>query len=592
MMIGRCIFSGEHYKWLTALSSMVLLCTIPIAAQQTVADNSQSQSPEQHAITGRVINESGQPLAGVSIFIRTIGASSGHQTATDGEGNFRAQGLDPGTYQIMANLPAYIMDTPPGDASIPATYYRPGDSATLTLIKGGVITGIVTNSAGEPLVNANVRALRVRDAEGKPVRSGNQARERPTDDRGYYRIYGLLAGSYIVSVGGPGQSYGVINPYARQAPTYSPASTRDTAVEIIVRSGEQATADIRDRGEFGHSISGRINGPQTQSIFGAGVRLTDIESHSMISGASATSEDRTFQLNGVSDGDYEISAISGAGPNTELTVSPVRRISVRGADVTGIELNLATLASINGRVNIETDAQQPCGRHREVALRETLITLRLAPVAPETKNPKDKPIQTSESLSFLPPFTDAAPNDKGEISLRNLSSGVYRFETRIPGGGWYVKAITTGPNGPNIPRDGIALKSGDKVTGLTITITEGGARLRGRIAVAEGQSLPPGLRVFVVPAERDSAENVLRFFEASAASDGSFAIGNIAPGKYLIIARPVEGSDPGTIKSIKQDPTFRSKVLKEAEALKKEISFKPCEQAKDFELPWPAALPK
>ena len=589
-MFGKRILRKEHFRWLPALSSAFLLSITPIAAQQTGADNAQPKSPEQRVITGRVINESGQPLAGATIFVRSIGASGGQQTATDSEGNFKAQGLDPGTYQLFANLPAYIPDPPFGDPNTPVTYYRPGDSATLTLIKGGVIAGTVTNNMGEPLVNANVRALRVRDAEGKPVVFGNQVREKPTDDRGYYRIYGLLSGSYIISVGGPGQSYGSINPYTRQAPTYAPASTRDTAVEIIVRSGEQATADIRDRGDLGHSISGRITGPQTASIFGAGVRLTDIENHTMISGASVTSEERTFQLNGVSDGDYEISAISGAGPNTELTISPARRISVKGADVTGIELTLATLASVSGRVNIETDAQKPCGRHRDVALRETLITLRRGTVSPETKNPKDKPVQTSEPSPFLPPFTDAAPNDKGEISVRNLFSGVYRFETRMPGGGWYVKAITTGPNGPNIPRDGIALKSGDKVTGLNVTITEGAARLRGRISVAEGQRLPPGLRVYVVPAERESAENVLRFFEGPTDGEGSFAIGNIAPGKYLIIARPFEESDPGTIKSIKQDSSFRSKVLKEAEALKKEISFKPCEQAKDFELPWVATV--
>lgn len=591
-MMGRRIFRAAHQKWLPALSLVFVLFTLPVAAQQTGRDTAEAKSPEQRVITGRVISESGQPLPGVSIYVRTIGASSGQQTATDGEGNFKAQGLDPGTYQILANLPAYIAETPFGDASTPATYYRPGDSATITLIKGGVIAGTVTNNAGEPLVGANVRAVRVRDADGKPVRTGNQSREKPTDDRGYYRIYGLQSGSYIVSVGGAGQTYGGINPYARQAPTYAPASTRDTAVEIVVRSGEQATADIRDRGDLGHSISGRITGPQTPSVFGAGVRLNDIESHLMISGANTSGDERAFQLNGVSDGDYDISAISGAGPNTELTISPARRISVRGADVTGIELTLAALAAINGRVNIETDAQQPCGRHRDVALRETLITVRRAPVAAEAKNPKDKAAQINEPVSLVPPFTDAAPNDKGEISLRNLFSGVYRIETRMPGGGWYVKAITTGPNGPNIPRDGIALKSGDKVTGLTVTITEGGARLRGRISVAEGQRLPPGLRVYVVPAERESAENVLRFFEGAPDGDGSFAIGNIAPGKYFVIARPFEESDPGSIKSIKQDPPFRSKVLKEAEALKKEISFKPCEQAKDFELPSTAATVK
>ncbi len=589
MMFGSRIVR-EHRKW---LSLLILILPVSIAAQQP-GDNSQPKSTEQRAITGRVIGESGQPLPGVNIFISAVGASSGQQTATDSEGNFRAQGLDPGTYRLFANAPAYVPETPLGDANFPPTYYRPGDSATLTLIKGGVIAGIVTNNAGEPLVNATVRAFRVRDSEGKPLRSGVQSRERVTDDRGYYRIYGLQPGSYIVSAGGSGQGSGVIyvygiNAYARQAPTYAPASTRDTAVEIIVRSGEQATADIHDRGDFGHSISGRVSGVATQLPFNSGVRLMDPETHAMIANTGATGDDRTFQLNGVSDGDYEISALAGAGPNADLAVSPARRVSVRSADVTGIELTLATLGSISGRVNIEADAKLACGRHRDVALRETMITIRRDRVDPDTKNPKDKSVQPDEPAPFLPTFIDSAPNDKGEINLRNLYSGVYRVETRLPGGGWYVKAITTGANSLNIPRDGLALKSSDKVTGLNVTITEGGARLLGRISVAEGQRLPPGLRVYVVPAERESAENVLRFYEAPAADDGSFGIGNIAPGKYWIIARPAEESEAGKIKSIKQDATLRAKVLREAEGLKKEIPLKPCEQSNDYDLPWPSA---
>lgn len=591
MMFGSRIVR-EHRKW---LSLLILIFAIPIAAQQP-SDISQPKSTEQRAITGRVVSESGQPLPGVNIFISAVGGSSGQQTATDSEGNFRAQGLDPGTYRVFANAPAYVPEIPLGDANLPPTYYRPGDSATLTLIKGGVIAGIVTNNLGEPLVNATVRAFRVRDSEGKPLRSGVQSRERTTDDRGYYRLYGLQPGGYLVSAGGSGQGGGGflfgINAYSRQAPTYAPASTRDTAVEIMVRSGEQATADIHDRGDLGHSISGRVSGVATQLPFNSGVRLMDPETHATIATTGAPGDDRTFQINGVSDGEYEISALAGGGPNTDLAVSPARHVSVRGADVTGIELNLATLGSISGRVSIEADAKLACGRHRDVAMRETMITIRRAQVDADAKNPKDKPVQPNEPAPFLPLFIDSAPNDKGEINLRNLYSGVYRFETRLPGGGWYVKAITTGANSLNIPRDGLALKSSDKVTGLTVTITEGGARLRGRISVAEGQHLPPGLRIYIVPAERESAENVLRFYEASPADDGSFGIGNIAPGKYWIIARPAEESDPGTIKAIKLDAAFRSKVLREAEGLKKEIPLKPCEQSNDYDLPWPSPGPQ
>jgi len=40
--------------------------------------------------------------------------------------------------------------------------------------------------------------------------------------------------------------------------------------------------------------------------------------------------------------------------------------------------------------------------------------------------------------------------------------------------------------------------------------------------------LPPGLRLYLVPAEREQSDNSLRFFETAVATDGTFAIGNIA----------------------------------------------------------------
>ena len=82
------------------------------------------------------------------------------------------------------------------------TYYRPGDNATITLIKGGVITGTVKNLNGDPLIAISVRAIRVRDAEGKPIPFQISLRDRLTDDRGVYRLYALPPGTYVVAAGG------------------------------------------------------------------------------------------------------------------------------------------------------------------------------------------------------------------------------------------------------------------------------------------------------------------------------------------------------------------------------------------------------
>ena len=44
--------------------------------------------------------------------------------------------------------------------------WKVGDNVTLRMSKGGVITGAVTDAAGEPLVGLSVRVVKVRDLEG------------------------------------------------------------------------------------------------------------------------------------------------------------------------------------------------------------------------------------------------------------------------------------------------------------------------------------------------------------------------------------------------------------------------------------------
>ena len=533
------------------------------------------------------------------MWVAAWGAADARRTATDNEGYFKAEGLDAGVYRIFASWPSYISEAPGSfDSSERQPLYRPGDSVTIKLTKGGVIAGTVTNATSDAIVNVVVRAYRVRDAEGKTLPTATSSRERLTDDRGYYRIYGLQPGSYVVSAGGQGQyvSGYAANPYGNDVPTYAPASTRDAAVEFVVRSGDEATADIRYRGEPGHSISGRVAGVQPNPTYIPGVLIVDSTSHALIATANAMDENRGFQVNGVPDGDYEIAARAGGGPNGDASASATKRISVRGADVTGLELALAPLASISGRVHLELDSKSSCGRHRETALRETLIIARrdLVEEKAERKNAKDKSAPATEALPFGPAFAEAVANDKNEVSLRNLSPGTYRLETRLPGSGWYVSAISlVNPDQKppvrkateaNIARDGLALKSGDKVSGLTVTITEGAASIRGSVSVADGQRLPQNIRVYLVPAEREASENVLRFFEVGLESDRTFTVANIAPGRYWVIARPAEENDSTRVKLIRQNSDFRARVLREAESLKKEVSFKPCERTVDYDL--------
>jgi autotransporter-associated beta strand protein len=251
------------------LAPLILLIALSSAvAAQSPADDDAKKTGK---ITGQVVSDSGQPLADATVVVRAFGSSGpGRSATTDSEGSFQVSGLDPSAYIISALFPTYV--PAPRDPDInPIGYYHVGDSVRLEMMKGGVITGTVTRSAGEPVVVVPVRASMVRDSKGQPSRYGAPFREQTTDDRGVYRIYGLPSGTYVVSAGGGSPTEYYVNAYSTDAPTYAPSSTRDTATEVYVRSGEETTnVDIRYRGEPGHVISGIVSGGQGISKNGTG----------------------------------------------------------------------------------------------------------------------------------------------------------------------------------------------------------------------------------------------------------------------------------------------------------------------------------
>src|SRR5262245_38106651 len=360
-----------------ALMLIVIFSVISTRAQSPVDENAAERS-NNGSISGRVVNQSGQPLANVLVTIRSYGAMGpGRTTSTDNGGNFEVTGLTPLAYMVSALLPGYV--TAPRDPDVnPIGYYRVGEAVTLEMLKGGVITGTVKRNNGEPVVSAVVRAYMVRDYKGQPVRYGAPVRSNPTDDRGVYRIYGLPSGTYILAAGGFGFANGyTIDAYGDNVPTFAPSSTRDNAIEIAVNVGEEtANVDIRYRDEPGRTVSGKVvAGLAADQPNGINVTLTSI-----LNGISQLSYStyqapgsRGFAFSGVADGDYDVIAQSYL-PGGDLLLSEPRRIRVGGADVSGIEVSAKPLASISGTVVLEDSKAPECQGKRRPVFGETVIS--------------------------------------------------------------------------------------------------------------------------------------------------------------------------------------------------------------------------
>ena len=582
------------------LVGLTLLLTLSVGiAAQAQEDESKSAAPRTGALSGRVINENGHPVSHATIYITApMALPQPRITFTDEGGNFQVSGLDALVYNVGASSPSYI--TAPREPESLPPYYRIGDSVTISLLKGGVITGTVTSATGGQMVQTGVRAILIRDANGKPPASPRFPAEKSTDDRGVYRIYGLTPGTYLVSAGGRGPYGYSTNAYDTDAPTYAPSSTRDTAAEIVVRAGEETTGvDIRYRDEPGHAVSGVVSGPTAPNSFSStNINLTQIIN--LVPQANAfsfQSYNNGFAFYGIADGDYDLIAQSYFLGQGETTASEPRRITVKGGDITGIELVLKGLASISGHVTLETSTAAECKNKRQPLSSETLLVVRRS----EKNTPKDQ-------LAFQNTFAQSSPDKSGDFVLRNLAPGQFSLNVRFFAKYWFLRSIAreataaqpaTGRAGlanrqTDAVRNGISLKFGERVSGVTVTLAEGAASFRGAVKLAEGESVPAKLYLQLVPAEKEHADDVLRFFTAMVNADGTFAVTNLPPGRYWVLARVAADNEPQSDSRLRapEEADTRAQVRRAAAAAKTVVEFKPCQNVFDYQLPFRIAAVK
>lgn len=535
------------------------------------------------AITGRVVNENGQPHVNVDVLVRPVtpeGLPNTH-TSTNRDGVFKLSGLERGSYYVSAAVPAHIPKSP---AARPVVF-KDGDLVILVLVKGGVVTGTVTDQKGDPVVGIGVRVQMVSDESGRRYDDAGRNYENMTDDQGVYRVYGLPTGTYVVSADGSIEERSPlrrsVNGFAKDLPTYAPSSSREGADEISVRIGQEVSnVNIHYRGEHGSTISGIVNGLHVNHR-GYSLALTSIVEggrrwNSQFQGAGE------FAFDGIPDGDYHLTAMAYWNDSTRsLSESIVLR--VRGADIEGIELTTSPMASIEGRVVLEVLKAPPpeCTDKRQLQFPDTSVTAwhRV------TEGTKKKPQFVWRAGG---PVT---PNAEGKLKFSNVAASEYYFTVRFSAQHWFLQSIAFAPLAPDgksidATRTWTILKPGDRLSGLTFTLAQGAGLIRGEISLAEGQTLPEKTVAFLVPAEPKRADEVLSYYAAPVSSAGLFWLNNVAPGRYWILAQQgIDDTRYDVSKVRLPDGTeIRSSLRRAAEKAKTEIEIKPCQDV-TFRLP-------
>jgi len=198
------------------------------------------------AVTGRVVNESGVGIQGVRVgngWSSRYGSVVNSWVVTDSNGYFEFGGLPPGiNYIFLENAWLEIQQDGikymVGEAYAGPLSIFSGqtiDVGTFTIYQAGMVTGVVTDEAGLPIVAAEVEA-RGRDIDGYWAMRGPVI----TDPLGQFTLDYLAPGTYVLSC----RKDGFI-------------STRIT--DVRVRRGEQVDHDVVLKSAArGATISGSI----------------------------------------------------------------------------------------------------------------------------------------------------------------------------------------------------------------------------------------------------------------------------------------------------------------------------------------------
>lgn len=471
------------------------------ARAQTVSDKSANST-----ISGRVTLK-GNGVSGIVVglaLIENYGTQSTRNTATTGEdGNYRLTNIPPGNYEVVVSAPAYISTR----SSLIISKGETVESIDFALVRGGAITGKITDTDGHPLIEVDV-FISPLEIRGARTPAGFR-----TDDRGIYRVFGLKPGKYIVFAGleensSLGDHFGRTE-YKR---SYHPAASEQSAATVIeVAEGSETTSvDITlSRSAIKYSASGRIvDGETGQPVAGVryGVHMYATQGYGgSRTGHLVTNKEGVFKLYNLAPGSYAVAAE--APSDSDWRVEP-HRFQVVDEDVTDLLVKTTKGAGISG-VFVFDGIESKAIPNVDKLHVQAYVSL---PNSPQSSNHRARiNADGSFRLGGLPP---------GNVSL------------------WFsspdrIQIVRIERDGVVQPR-GVEIKDVEQVSGVRVVIDYATGAIRGVVKPATG-SLPADAR-FTVMWRRISDDPNMWTGIATAQVDarGQFIAENLLPGTYEV----------------------------------------------------------
>jgi Carboxypeptidase regulatory-like domain len=503
----------------------------------------QNNSPRNSSISGRV-TVSNNPAAnvkvsaveikgddgsgGVSVAGLSPAERQGSTATTDAEGRYRITGLPAGKFAVRVESAAFVPDKQGGGnyRTVAIDDNEESKNIDFSLVRGGVITGRVTDSQGRPVIARQVRLQIVNEQGQKRDHSAQFGFDMySTDDRGVYRLYGLPPGRYIVSSGSA-----LWGNTGRKFPTtyYPGVTSEDQAAIIEVKEGNEVTGiDIAlGSASSGYEALGRLIDSETgspipqASLMCFGI-AEDGGGNPGYNGNAKTDAQGNFRFAGLSTGRYSLSF----SPDMDILTGGVNEyyiddatFEIANGNAAGIEIRAKRGGSISGVVVAENNTAP--------ALRNKIGQMVLSASVSKKEG------QPSPFELFSGQRTTKIGND-GRFRIAGLSPGEVEF-------GFFT--LTGGnPTVARVERDGgevrgkLEIRPGEAIAGVRVVVAYGTGVIRGQIDV-DGGKLPEGSRI-IVTANRTGGGGSTE--QAEVDNKGRFAIQNLVDGEYELVVRAI-----------------------------------------------------
>jgi Carboxypeptidase regulatory-like domain len=485
----------------------------------------QKQSPETYRISGTVVNAAtGDPLDRASISLalsKDFSIVQSMQTRPDG--HFVFDHLPPAKYFLTGSRRGFVAaaydEHDQYSTAIVTGEGLASENLVLRLIPDAVISGTVAEDSGDPVENARVSLYRQTHDSG--IEKIQIASSTNTDDIGAYEFSGLAPGDYFIAAsgrpwyadnnasGGMGRVSKTSAAATQEIPPHSPLDlVYSTAFYLDVTSADDATPiplKGGDRVQINFALHPLpalhllVHTPVPDDPRNTGMTPTPALAQQIFGASDFTETNSRYISPGV----------------TEISVAP-------GAYQ--IHLNGGPNAAAERLTNINITSDQAVDADAGLLLAN--ITGKLAMASGEALPPNTVVSLTSSDGQNA---NGSAVNKDGNFELVNVPAGKYRLNGWINGKRLFVAKLAV--TGAQVEGDRITVGSNPVMIAAT-AYADPGLEVTG-FARKEGKP-SPGAMIVLVP--ENPADNRDLFRRDQSDSDGSFALLDVIPGRYTVIA--------------------------------------------------------